>query len=56
LPVLAQLRVRREQAPVERAVLLALKSLATRCVDLKREHDRLGVELDHLVTTSTRRH
>lgn len=50
--VLAQLRVRREQAPVERPVLLALKSLATRCVDLKREHDRLGVELDHLVTAA----
>ena len=48
--VLAQLRVRREQPPIDRAVLLALKSLATRCVELKREHDRLGVELDHLVT------
>ncbi|MCW2846768.1 MAG: family transposase [Marmoricola sp.] len=48
--VLAQLRVRREQPPIDRAVLLALKSLATRCVDLKGEHDRLGVELDHLVT------
>jgi hypothetical protein len=31
--VLAQLRVRREQPPIDRAVLLALKSLATRCVD-----------------------
>ena len=50
--VLAQLRIRREQTPVERAVLLALKSLATRCVDLKREHDRLGVELDQLVTAA----
>ncbi len=50
--VLAQLRLRREQIPVERAVLLALKSLATRCVDLKREHDRLGVELVHLVTAA----
>lgn len=48
--VLARLHVRNDQQPVERAVLLALKTLATRCVDLKREHDRLGVELDQLVT------
>ncbi len=34
--VLARLHVRSDQQPVDRAVLLALKTLATRCVDLKR--------------------
>jgi len=44
--VLARMHVRRDQAPLERAVLLALKTLARRCVDLQREHDHLGIELD----------
>ncbi len=50
--VLARMQVRRDRAPLERAVLLALKTLARRCVDLQHEHDHLGIELDHLVTAA----
>jgi len=50
--VLAGLQVRSAPAPLQRAVLLALKSLARRCVDLQREHHRLGIELDQLVTAA----
>ena len=52
LRVLARMQVRSQQPSLERAVLLALKTLARRCVDLQREHDQLGIELDQLVTTA----
>lgn len=52
LQVLARLQVRPQLPPLERAVLLALKTLARRCVALQREHDQLGIELDQLVTTA----
>ena len=35
---------------MEQAVLIALKSLATRCLDLQAEHAALGEEIDALVT------
>lgn len=50
--VLSTLQVRAELPPVEHAVLLALKTLARRCVSLAHEHDRLGAELDQLVTAA----
>ena len=52
IQVLARMKVRCEQAPIERAVLLALQTLARRCRDLQHEHDRLGIELDQLVSTA----
>jgi transposase len=48
--VVARLQVPANRTPVERAVLLALKTLARRCNELQREHERLGAELDQLVT------
>ena len=50
LVVLARMQVPANRTPVERAVLLALKTLAQRCNELLREHERLGAELDKLVT------
>ena len=50
ITVLARMQVPANRTPVERAVLLALKTLAQRCKELQREHERLGVELDQLVT------
>lgn len=52
LSVLAKMQVPTNRTPVERAVLLALKTLAMRANDLHREHVRLGVELDQLVTAA----
>jgi len=52
LAVLARMQVPANRTPVERAVLLALKTLAQRCNELQREHERLGVELDLLVTAA----
>jgi transposase len=52
LTVLAKMQVPVNRTPLERAVLLALKTLAMRCNDLQREHERLGVELDQLVTAA----
>jgi transposase len=52
LTVLARLQVPINRTPVERAVLLALKTLAQRCKELQREHERLGAELDELVTAA----
>lgn len=49
LVVLARMQVPANRTPVERAVLLALKTLAQRCNELLREYERLGVELDQLV-------
>lgn len=49
---LARIQIRSSKAPVERAVLLALKSLATRCLELQREHATLGEELELLVTAA----
>lgn len=47
---LARSRARAGRHPVERAVLIALKSLACRVLDLQTEHANLGKELDLLVT------
>jgi transposase len=52
LVALARMQVPAHRAPAERAVLLALKTLAMRCNDLHSEHQRLGVELDQLVTAA----
>jgi transposase len=52
LTVLARMQVPATRPPVERAVLLTLKSLAKRCNDLQREHQHLGSELDQLVTAA----
>lgn len=52
LTVLARMQVPASRTPLERAVLLALKTLAMRCNDLHREHERLGLELDQLVTAA----
>jgi transposase/DNA-binding XRE family transcriptional regulator len=52
LTMLAKMQVPANRTPVERAVLLVLKTLAMRCNDLHREHERLGVELDQLVTAA----
>lgn len=52
LVVLARMQVPAHRTPVERAVLLALKTLAQRCNQLAREHERLGTELDLLVTAA----
>lgn len=52
LQLLARMHIRSGQPPLERAVLLALKTLARRCLDLKHEHHQLGIELDQLVTTA----
>lgn len=47
---LARARTWVDRPPVEQAVLIALKSLATRCLDLQAEHAALGEEIDALVT------
>jgi transposase len=47
---LARLRLPRGLEPTDRAVLIALRTLAARCQDLQRQHAQLGVELDALVT------
>lgn len=52
IKVLARMQVRTDRPMVERAVLLVLKTLAMRCLDLQREHERLGAELDELVTAA----
>jgi len=52
LVTLARMQVKDNRTPVERAVLLVLKTLAQRCNELQREHERLGVELDQLVTAA----
>lgn len=49
---LARARTWIERPPVERAVLIALKALATRCLDLQAQHAALGEEIDQLVTTA----
>ena len=50
LAVLARMQVPTNRTPVERALLLVLKILAQQCNEPAREHERLGVELDQLVT------
>lgn len=52
LVVLARMQVPANRTPVERAVLLVLKTLAQRANELQREHERLGTELDQLVTAA----
>lgn len=52
LMVLARMQVPANRTPVERAVLLVLKTLAQRANELQREHERLGAELDQLVTAA----
>lgn len=52
LVVLSRIQVPANRTPVERAVLLVLKTLAQRCNELQREHERLGAELDQLVTAA----
>lgn len=52
LTVLARMQIPANRTATERAVLLALKTLAMRCNDLHREHQRLGLELDQLVTAA----
>jgi transposase len=47
---LARLRLSHGAEPTERAILIALRILATRCQDLQRQHTQLGAELDALVT------
>lgn len=49
---LARARTWTERPPVDRAVLIALKALATRCLDLQAQHAALGEELDPLVTAA----
>jgi transposase len=49
---LARLQIRPERPASERAVLLALKTLAARCQDLQDEHEQLGKLLDELVTAA----
>lgn len=53
LVVLARMHIPTSRTPVERAVLLVLKTLAQRANELAREHERLGAELDQLVTATT---
>jgi transposase len=52
IDILARMQVRSELPALDRAVLLALKTLARRCLQLQREHALLGTELDQLVTTA----
>lgn len=49
---LARARTWVDRPPVERAVLIALKALATRCLDLQAQADTLGEEIDQLVTAA----
>ena len=52
LVVLARMQVPANRTPVDRAVLLVLKTLSQRANELQREHERLGAELDQLVTAA----
>ena len=47
---LARARTWAERPAVERAVLIALKALAVRCLDLQAQHVALGEELDQILT------
>jgi len=52
ITALARLQIRSDRPAAERAVLLALKTLAIRCQQLQDEHERLGKLLDQLVTAA----
>jgi transposase len=52
ITALAGMRIRATRPAMERAVLMGLKSLATRCHHLREEHERLGKELDHLIAAA----
>jgi transposase len=52
ITVLARIQIRPDRDPIERAIMLALKTLAQRCVELTRERDKLEAELDQLVTAA----
>lgn len=52
IAALARMQIHKTRPTDERAVLLALKTLASRCQALKAEHEQLGVLLDELVTAT----
>ncbi|UDY24118.1 IS110 family transposase [Nocardioides sp. Kera G14] len=52
IKVLARIQIRPDRESLERAIMLALKTLSQRCIELQREHDKLGIELDQLVTAA----
>ncbi|MFT4082069.1 MAG: IS110 family transposase [Nocardioides sp.] len=52
IKVLACVQIRPDRDPIERAILLSLKTLAQRCVELQRERDKLEIELDAMVTAA----
>jgi transposase len=52
IAALARMHIRAMRPTQERAVLLALKTLAARCQALKAEHEQLGALLDELVSAA----
>lgn len=52
IKVLARIQIRPDRDPIERAIMLSLKTLAQRCVELQRERDKLEVDLDAMVTAA----